>query len=133
MWRRSARPTRASPVPSARSRPRTSTRSTWARRSSMPKRLGPPRSLACEGELCLAVVAKRWRRPGRGSREQAFAQRCRPDAPGVESECAAPRNRGRMAEEIIGRREELLALGEFVEAVPAGGAALLFEGDAGIG
>jgi DNA-binding CsgD family transcriptional regulator len=38
-----------------------------------------------------------------------------------------------MAEEIIGRREELLVLGEFVEAVPAGGAALLFEGDAGIG
>jgi DNA-binding CsgD family transcriptional regulator len=38
-----------------------------------------------------------------------------------------------MAEEIIGRREELLVLGEFVEAVPACGAALLFEGDAGIG
>jgi len=38
-----------------------------------------------------------------------------------------------MADEIIGRREALLALGEFVEAVPAGGPALLFEGDAGIG
>jgi len=38
-----------------------------------------------------------------------------------------------MADEIIGRREELLALGEFLAAVPAGGPALLFEGDAGIG
>ena len=38
-----------------------------------------------------------------------------------------------MTEEIIGRRDELLVLGEFVEAVPAGGPALLFEGDAGIG
>ena len=38
-----------------------------------------------------------------------------------------------MTEEIIGRREELLVLGEFVEAVPAGGSALLFEGEAGIG
>jgi len=38
-----------------------------------------------------------------------------------------------MGDEIIGRGEELLALGEFLEAVPAGGRALLFEGDAGIG
>src|SRR5438105_4410826 len=38
-----------------------------------------------------------------------------------------------MTEEIIGRRDELVALGEFVEAVPTGGPALLFEGDAGIG
>jgi DNA-binding CsgD family transcriptional regulator len=38
-----------------------------------------------------------------------------------------------MAEEIIGRREELVALGVFVDAVPAGGSALLLEGDAGIG
>ncbi len=38
-----------------------------------------------------------------------------------------------MATEIIGRREELVALGAFLEAVPAGGSALLFEGDAGIG
>jgi DNA-binding NarL/FixJ family response regulator/tetratricopeptide (TPR) repeat protein len=34
---------------------------------------------------------------------------------------------------IIGRREELQALGRFVDAVPAGGHALLLEGDAGIG
>jgi DNA-binding CsgD family transcriptional regulator len=38
-----------------------------------------------------------------------------------------------MARELIGRREELLALGRFVEAVPAGGQGLLLEGDAGIG
>ena len=38
-----------------------------------------------------------------------------------------------MAGEIIGRREELLALEAFLEAVPAGGQALLLEGDAGIG
>ena len=38
-----------------------------------------------------------------------------------------------MAHEIIGRREELIALGEFLESVSAGGSALLFEGDAGIG
>ena len=38
-----------------------------------------------------------------------------------------------MADEIIGRREELLALEAFLEAVPAGGQALLLEGDAGIG
>ena len=38
-----------------------------------------------------------------------------------------------MASEIIGRREELLALEAFLEAVPAGGQALLLEGDAGIG
>lgn len=38
-----------------------------------------------------------------------------------------------MADEIIGRRIELVALGEFLEAVPAGRPALLFEGDAGIG
>ncbi len=37
------------------------------------------------------------------------------------------------AAEIIGRHAELLALGEFVEAAPAGGRALLFDGDAGIG
>ena len=40
---------------------------------------------------------------------------------------------GAMAVEIIGRREERLAFGEFLEAVPAGGQALLLEGDAGIG
>jgi len=38
-----------------------------------------------------------------------------------------------MAHEIIGRREELIALGAFLDSVPAGGSALLFEGDAGIG
>ena len=38
-----------------------------------------------------------------------------------------------MAEPIIGRRSELRALGRFVEAVPAGGRALLIEGEAGIG
>ncbi|MGH3063536.1 MAG: AAA family ATPase [Gaiellaceae bacterium] len=38
-----------------------------------------------------------------------------------------------MALEIIGRREELLAFDEFLRAVPAGGRALLLEGDAGIG
>jgi predicted ATPase len=38
-----------------------------------------------------------------------------------------------MAVEIIGRRDELLALEAFLEAVPAGGHALLLEGDAGIG
>src|SRR5438046_7875839 len=38
-----------------------------------------------------------------------------------------------MAGEIIGRREELLALEAFLGAVPAGGQALLLEGDAGIG
>jgi DNA-binding CsgD family transcriptional regulator len=38
-----------------------------------------------------------------------------------------------MAVEIIGRREELLALDEFLRAVPGGGEALLLEGDPGIG
>ncbi|MGH2931997.1 MAG: ATP-binding protein [Gaiellaceae bacterium] len=38
-----------------------------------------------------------------------------------------------MAGEIIGRRDELLALEAFLAAVPAGGQALLLEGDAGIG
>ena len=38
-----------------------------------------------------------------------------------------------MALEIIGRREELLTFDEFLRAVPAGGRALLLEGDAGIG
>jgi DNA-binding CsgD family transcriptional regulator len=38
-----------------------------------------------------------------------------------------------MALEIIGRREELLALDGFLGAVPAGGQALLLGGDAGIG
>ena len=38
-----------------------------------------------------------------------------------------------MAEQIVGRRSELAVLGEFLDAVPAGGSALLFEGDAGIG
>ncbi len=38
-----------------------------------------------------------------------------------------------MAVEIIGRREELLAFDGFLRAVPAGGQALLLEGDAGIG
>jgi len=38
-----------------------------------------------------------------------------------------------MAAEIIGRRDELLALEAFLETVPAGGQALLLEGDAGIG
>ena len=38
-----------------------------------------------------------------------------------------------MAEQIIGRRTELQALARFIEAVPAGGRALLMEGDAGIG
>jgi predicted ATPase len=38
-----------------------------------------------------------------------------------------------MAREIIGRREELLALEAFLEGAPAGGHAFLLEGDAGIG
>jgi DNA-binding CsgD family transcriptional regulator len=38
-----------------------------------------------------------------------------------------------MAVELIGRREEVLALDGFLGAVPAGGHALLLEGDAGIG
>jgi DNA-binding CsgD family transcriptional regulator len=38
-----------------------------------------------------------------------------------------------MAVEIIGRREELQTLDEFLGVVPAGGQALLLEGDAGIG
>ena len=38
-----------------------------------------------------------------------------------------------MAEQIVGRRGELVALGEFLEAVAEGGSALLLEGDAGIG
>ncbi len=38
-----------------------------------------------------------------------------------------------MAEQIVGRRRELAALDEFLEAVPACGSALLLEGDAGIG
>ena len=38
-----------------------------------------------------------------------------------------------MAEQIVGRRGELVALAEFLDALPAGGSALLFEGDAGIG
>src|SRR5438045_4634666 len=44
-----------------------------------------------------------------------------------------PVERGAMAGETIGRREELLAFDEFLRAVPAGGQALLLEGDAGIG
>jgi DNA-binding CsgD family transcriptional regulator len=40
---------------------------------------------------------------------------------------------GAMAVEIIGRREELLAFDGVFEALPAGGQALLLEGDAGIG
>jgi DNA-binding CsgD family transcriptional regulator len=38
-----------------------------------------------------------------------------------------------MAGEVIGRRKELLALEAFLEALSAGGQALLLEGDAGIG
>jgi predicted ATPase len=38
-----------------------------------------------------------------------------------------------MAGELIGRREELLAFDRFLGTVPAGGQALLLEGDAGIG
>jgi DNA-binding CsgD family transcriptional regulator len=38
-----------------------------------------------------------------------------------------------MAGEIIGRRDELLALAAFLEAAPAGGHAMLLEGDAGVG
>src|SRR5256885_343758 len=38
-----------------------------------------------------------------------------------------------MAGEIIGRREELLALEAFLEAVPAGGPAFVPEGGSGIG
>jgi DNA-binding CsgD family transcriptional regulator len=38
-----------------------------------------------------------------------------------------------LAAEIIGRRDELLALEAFLEAAPAGGQALLLEGEAGIG
>ena len=38
-----------------------------------------------------------------------------------------------MAEQIVGRRRELVALAEFVDALAAGGSALVLEGDAGIG
>src|SRR5262245_26082363 len=38
-----------------------------------------------------------------------------------------------MAGEIIGRREELLAIEAMLDALPIGGQALLLEGDAGIG
>ncbi len=38
-----------------------------------------------------------------------------------------------MVEQIVGRRGELVALAEFLGALPAGGSALLLEGDAGIG
>ena len=38
-----------------------------------------------------------------------------------------------MPSEIIGRREELVSLEAFLDAVAAGGQALLLEGDAGIG
>ena len=38
-----------------------------------------------------------------------------------------------MAVQIIGRRDELLTLGAFLTDIPAGGQALLLEGDAGIG
>ncbi len=38
-----------------------------------------------------------------------------------------------MAVQIIGRREELLTLGAFLTDIPAGGQALLLEGEAGIG
>ena len=38
-----------------------------------------------------------------------------------------------VAEQIVGRRRELDALAAFLEALPPGGWALLFEGDAGIG
>jgi DNA-binding CsgD family transcriptional regulator len=38
-----------------------------------------------------------------------------------------------MADEIIGRQEGLLALGEFLDAVAPSGPALVFEGEAGIG
>src|ERR1041384_3100425 len=38
-----------------------------------------------------------------------------------------------MAVEIIGRREELLAFEGFLAALPAGGQAMLLEGDPGIG
>ena len=41
--------------------------------------------------------------------------------------------KGGMAAQIIGRREELVALGTFLTDIPAGGQALLLEGDAGIG
>ena len=34
---------------------------------------------------------------------------------------------------IVGRHEELQALARFVDSIPAGGYALLLEGDAGIG
>jgi DNA-binding NarL/FixJ family response regulator len=46
---------------------------------------------------------------------------------------ARERGKGAMAAEIIGRRDELLALEGFLDAVPGGGQALLLEGDAGIG
>ena len=38
-----------------------------------------------------------------------------------------------MADQVIGRRDELLALAAFVEAVPDTGQALALEGEAGIG
>ncbi len=40
---------------------------------------------------------------------------------------------GTKTDQIVGRRQELAALGEFLDAVPAGASALLLEGDAGIG
>jgi DNA-binding CsgD family transcriptional regulator len=44
-----------------------------------------------------------------------------------------PNEKGAMAGEFIGRRDESLALEAFLGAIPGGGQALLLEGDAGIG
>jgi archaellum biogenesis ATPase FlaH len=38
-----------------------------------------------------------------------------------------------LAVDVVGRREELLGIDGFLGAIPAGGQALLLEGDAGIG
>src|SRR3954454_14023405 len=66
---------------------------------------------------------------GRGPREGGF--RHRPVHPG--GACRWAVRRGAMAGDIIGRRDELLALETFLDNAATGGQALLLEGDAGIG
>jgi DNA-binding CsgD family transcriptional regulator len=57
----------------------------------------------------------------------------RTDVRAVHQQAWFPRGKGAMAADIIDRRDELLALESFLAAAPAGGQALLLDGDAGIG
>src|SRR6266487_7062918 len=54
-------------------------------------------------------------------------------AVGTERHRPESLDREATSDRIIGRREELQALAHFIDAVPAGGYALLLEGEAGIG